>query len=206
MIAAQYLQGVKWVPFEPLPGVCFAHDYRDPTGASRVLATYNKGRAGKSAIFAWMRRLANQVETPGDWDFHHIVEAQDYADVDFTGRLTRGYESDFYLRQMPCVLIDSRPRVGEHRMFNASLHTAAAAEHFKNRGPGDIPARSRRAVARAANPAEHLRLRSEVVRLRDELYRWTYEGDPVLQQISHNVFTEALTLLHRVSVAAPIPH
>ena len=48
-----------------------------------------------------------QPEVRGRWDLHHIVEGQHFADVDFTGSLTR-----LYKEALPVVLIHKDEHVG----------------------------------------------------------------------------------------------
>jgi hypothetical protein len=127
-----------------------------------------------------------QKESPGTWEFHHVVEGQHYADIDFSGRL-----ATLYTEELPCVLIAKE----EHLAYNRLLHIRETDELYRDVGlPADLPARSRAAAAAARNRVNHTRLRMQVEDL-IRLYRSAYSGDPVLQTIAENVLRDARTFL-----------
>jgi hypothetical protein len=178
MLSKHYLAGVKATHFDLLRGVFVAADYRR-SDSSRFLGTYEDLTEQKNAILRLARAVSGQVEQPGQWEVHHIVEGQHFADVDFAGRLSVAYE-----RELPCVLIHR----GEHRdAYNRLLHLKATDELFRDSLPKDRLARSKAAQKSFATPGAHAQLAGRLGKL-DRLYHWVYEGDAVLQQVATNVF------------------
>lgn len=71
-----------------------------------------------------------RAEPRASWEWHHIVEGQHYADVDFAGQLPL-----VYAEQFPCVLIAH----AEHVAYNRLLHTRETDELYRNTGlPRDL--------------------------------------------------------------------
>lgn len=192
MLPPMLLHGLKAVQDPRLPGIYFVADHRDPRGSSRVISDYTTGTANKRAALALARLLSGRAEDPAKWEVHHVVEAQDYADVDAQGLLLQGRNSVFYRHVMPCVLIHGDE---EHRLYSRLLQSKGSDKSFA-KGSGDIPQRSRSAMAKASNPAERAALRRHVATLIDH-YRHVYEGDAVLTRLAANLLTEALSPLGR---------
>jgi hypothetical protein len=183
MLPAKYLQGVRATPFEMFPGV-FATPHYKQANSSRFICSYADGQRYKAQLFAFFAR-AGQTEARGQWDLHHIVEGQHFADIDFTGRLQALYKDE-----LPVVLIQKN----EHVAYNMLLHIAATDEMFRDSLPADLVARSRAAAAAAGQPGQRADLRARVDKL-IELYDGAYQGDPVLTRIARNVLNAARSLL-----------
>jgi hypothetical protein len=183
MLPMKYLLGVQSVPFDQFPGI-FAVPHHRRADSSRFISSYVDGKMHKPELFKFLAR-AGQIESRRQWDLHHIVEGQHFADVDFSGRLQAMYQNE-----LPVVLIQK----DEHVAYNMLLHVSATDEMFRDTLPPDLVARSRAAVAAAAEPAQRPALRSRVDRL-IELYEGAYTSDPVLTRIARNVLTEAKSLV-----------
>jgi hypothetical protein len=183
MLPRRYLQGIAVDSFEGCPGVFAAPDYRSPH-SWRYLSSYADGKRHKVRIFALLKQHG-QSEVQGEWDLHHVVEGQHFADVDFAGRLNALYRDE-----LPCVLIHRN----EHVAYNQVLHIRETDEMFRDRLPKDLLERSQRAAAEAKDRRQHPELRIRVQRLKT-LYRSAYTGDPVLQKIASNVLDEAMLQL-----------
>ena len=179
MLPTRYLLGVNAVPFEMFPGIFAVTHHRHPN-SSRFISSYADGKTNKGQLFAFLARTG-QIESRRQWDLHHIVEGQHFADVDFQGRLQTMYQNE-----LPVVLIQK----DEHVAYNMVLHISETDEMFRDTLPADLLARSRAAMAAAAQPAQHPALRERVDRL-IELYDGVYMSDPVLTQIARNVLTVA---------------
>ena len=90
-----------------------------------------------------------QQEAQKTWEWHHIVEGQHFADVDFTGRLP-----SLYADELPCVLISKE----EHLAYNRVLHVRETDELYRDAGmPPGVPgnARARRPRRRAGARTTH---------------------------------------------------
>jgi hypothetical protein len=168
----KYLLGVTSVPFDQYPGI-FAVTHHRRADSSRFISSYADGKTNKPELFKFLAR-AGQIESRRQWDLHHIVEGQHFADVDFTGRLQTMYQ-----KELPVVLIQK----DEHVAYNMLLHVSATDEMFRDTLPADLLARSRAAMAAAAQPAQRPALRARVDKL-IELYDGAYMSDPVLTQIA----------------------
>ena len=179
MLPMKYLLGVTSVPFDQYPGI-FAVTHHRRADSSRFISSYADGKTNKPELFKFLAR-AGQIESRRQWDLHHIVEGQHFADVDFTGRLQTMYQ-----KELPVVLIQK----DEHVAYNMLLHVSATDEMFRDTLPADLLARSRAAMAAAAQPAQRPALRARVDKL-IELYDGAYMSDPVLTQIARNVLTDA---------------
>lgn len=183
MLPMKYLRGLQAVPFEMFPGIFAATDHRRGD-SSRFISSYADGKTNKAELFRLLARTG-QIESRRQWDLHHIVEGQHFADVDFGGRLQTMYQNE-----LPVVLIQK----DEHVAYNMVLHISATDEMFRDNLPADLLARSRRAVVDAAQPALRPDLRARVDQF-IELYEGVYMSDPVLTQIARNVLTDAKSLL-----------
>lgn len=183
MLPDKYLLGMNAMPFAGLEGVFAVVDYRS-RASSRFVACYVDGKRNKEEIFAVLEKLG-QKEAPGEWELHHVVERQHFADVDFSGRLEFAYENE-----LPCVLIHRN----EHVAYNQLLHVKATDELFREALPRVLLQRSRAAVADARDRRKHRLLQARVDHLRT-LYRHLYQGDAPLQRIADNVFLDALAQL-----------
>lgn len=208
MMSRKYLRGLD-VSESHLPGV-FAIPHARAADSWRLVCSYADGKRYKERLFADMRathdlihsyrlergmsrasaavhtRQLTDIQSKGTWEWHHVVEGQHFADVDFNGQLPVLYESD-----LPCVLIAKE----EHTAYNRLLHTSETDELFRDAG---LPAKLREGSAATAmaarNRQNHPKLRRRVEELR-QLYRNAYAGDRVLTSIADNVFNEALTNL-----------
>ena len=183
MSVKKYLLGVSVDPFEGLPGV-FAGPHHKHTGHYRYLSSYRDGQRGKARIFQLLAQHG-QRENPREWELHHIVEGQHFADIDFGGRLERAY-----VDELPCVLIH---RV-EHRAYNSLLHIRETDMLYRHTLPRELGERSTAAAAAAKTRTAHARLRRRVSDLR-QLYTNAYADDRVLRRIAQNVIDDALTFL-----------
>ena len=182
MLSASYLQGLDTVEFT-IPGIYYVRHSRRPD-SFRILSTHRDGTRNKGQLFAQLA-ADGQIEKPGTWEFHHVVEGQHFADIDHLGQLPGIYKDG-----LPCVLLAQE----EHRAYNSLLHSGAADELFRSSSP-HIP------LARTSSPAlqSGTRSRSDAFRLRiDDLrlmYRSAYDGDLVLQTIASNVLDLTATTL-----------
>jgi hypothetical protein len=183
MLPAKYLRGVPTDPFEGCPGV-FAADHYKQAGAYRYIASYADGLRWKDRIFALLARQG-QPETPGDWELHHVIEGQHFADIDFTGRLQAMYDEE-----LPVVLLHQ----GEHRAYNRLLHIKQTTELFRQVLPKDQVQRAQEAAVAATDRNRWPELRRRVDDLL-RLYGAAYAGDPVLTGIARNVLNDARALL-----------
>ena len=183
MINSKYLAEVYHVPFDQYNGLYVARHYRDPH-SSRFICSYNDGKNHKNRLFQFFRRCG-QNEIQRDWELHHIVEGQHFADIDFSGRLSK-----MYANELPCVLIHKE----EHRAYNRLLHIKETDELYRDQLPKDMLRRSQQAAASAQDKSQQRKLQ---IRLKDieHLYLDTYCGDPVLQRVAQNVINEAKELV-----------
>jgi hypothetical protein len=180
MLPTRYLRGVPATPFEGAPGVFAAPHSRHP-GSYRYLSSYRDGQAHKPRIFGLLARYG-QPEAREEWDLHHVVEGQHFADIDFRGQLAA-----LYADQLPVVLIH-KP---EHRAYNRLLHSRETDELFRDALPREMVRRSQETAAAFRDRNRHDELRARVQELA-ALYRGAYDGDRVLQRVAQNVFDEAL--------------
>ncbi len=180
MLPTRYLRGVAIAPFEGAPGIFAAPHSRHP-GSYRYLSSYQDGQVQKPRLFALLARYG-QPEARAEWDLHHIVEGQHFADTDFRGELPAVYAA-----QLPCVLIHK----AEHRAYNRLLHCRETDDLFRDALPRDLAARSRATAAAYRDPQRRPELRARVRELA-ALYRGAYDGDAVLQRVAQNVFDDAL--------------
>jgi hypothetical protein len=183
MLPRQYLLGTGAVPFEMFPGI-FATPHHKHAASSRFICSYADGQRHKAQLFAFIAR-AGQVEARRQWDLHHIVEGQHFADIDFGGRLQAMYQNE-----LPVVLIQK----DEHVAYNQLLHVSATDEMFRDNLPADLLQRSQAACAAAKQPNQRAALRSRVEKLL-QLYDGAYATDPVLTRIARNVLNGAKALL-----------
>jgi hypothetical protein len=154
-------------------------------GSWRIVCSYADGKRHKARLFANMAAMG-RAESRGSWEWHHVVEGQHYADVDFAGQLPLLYEE-----QLPCVLIARE----EHVLYNRLLHTRETDELYRNTGlPRDLRERSAKVALDARSRANHAGFRKRVEELR-MLYRNAYSGDRVLTTIALNVLDDALSHL-----------
>jgi hypothetical protein len=179
MMPEHYVAGLNAIDGDR-PGVYGVRHARQPA-SWRIICSYEDGIRHKSALFGAMA-AGGQAEAAGRWEWHHVVERQHYADIDFDGRLEVLYRSE-----LPCVLLINT----EHRAYNRLLHITETDElHRDHNLPADLLVRSRTVAAAARNLNQHPALRARVSALR-QLYRDAYEGDPVLIRIADNVFDDA---------------
>jgi hypothetical protein len=183
MVPRKYIRGLEADDFD-IPGIFGTRHARAP-GSWRIICSYDDGKRHKARLFAKMA-AAGQAEARRTWEFHHVVEGQHYADVDFSGRL-----ATLYRDELPCVLIAKE----EHTAYNQLLHIAETDELYRDQGlAADVRRRSAAAAAAAANRANRPRLHKRVEDLR-QLYRNAYARDPVLVTIADNVLDDALLFL-----------
>ena len=185
MLPSKYMNGVDHGPFEGLPGVYATPHYKQ-ANSWRYICSYSDGKRHKQRIFELLAKYG-QPEARGDWDLHHVVEGQHFADVDFGGRLPMMYQDE-----LPVVLIH-KP---EHHAYNQLLHINETDELFRDQLPSALLVRSNTARRAAADPAQREAMRARVAKL-SLLYQQAYAGDFVLQRISRNVFDDALAVLER---------
>jgi hypothetical protein len=184
MIPRKYLSGLDADDFD-IPGV-FGIPHARQRGSWRLVCSYADGKRHKARLFERLK-AQGQSEAGRSWEFHHIVEGQHYADVDFSGRLAALYQEE-----LPCVLIAKE----EHLAYNRLLHIRETDELYRDRGlPAELLQRSAAAKAAAGQRARHTELRSRVEALR-RLYANAYAGDQVLITIANNVLADTLTQLH----------
>ena len=142
----------------------------------------SRTKGHRRALFANMA-AAGLAESRKSWEWHHVVEGQHFADIDFGGQLPLLYEE-----QLPCVLIARE----EHLAYNRVLHIRETDELYRDTGlPADLRKRAAQAAQAARGKANHAELRRRVGHLQ-QLYRNAYSGDPVLTTIAMNVLDEAL--------------
>ncbi len=169
-----------------IPGVFGVPHARIP-GSWRILCSYADGKRHKARIFRTLEE-EGQVEARGSWEWHHVVEAQHYADIDVLGRLERMYEE-----VLPCVLLHRE----EHIAYNQLLHTRATDELHRVGGlPRAMKERAAKTAAHARDPTNHAALRARMDGLQ-RLYDRAYQGDPVLQTVARRVLDEAREALRR---------
>lgn len=185
MLPKKYITGVNYDPFEGIPGVYATPHYKQ-THSWRYVCSYSDGRRHKERIFGLLAKYG-QPEARGEWDLHHVVEGQHFADIDFGGRL-----SVMYLDELPVVLIH-KP---EHHAYNQLLHISETDELYRDQLPSALLVRSKAAKDAAADPAKRAAMKERVEKLA-LLYHRAYAGDFVLQRISRNVFDDALQVLQK---------
>ena len=179
MIPRKYLATLDANDYD-IPGI-FGIPHARKQGSWRIVCSYGDGQRYKEKLFAKLA-AAGQQETRGTWEFHHVVEGQHYADVDYSGRLPA-----LYADELPCVLIAKE----EHLAYNRLLHIRETDELYRGPGlPKDLRDRSAAAVEAARDPKNHPRLRADVEKLK-RLYSDAYQGDPVLTAIARNVLHDA---------------
>ena len=181
MLPNRYLLGIDWAPWAGKPGIYAVRHYR---AGWRYLCSYRDGQRWKGSIFEALRRHG-QAERPGDWELHHVVEGQHYADIDFSGRLAVAYREE-----LPCVLIHKQ----EHIAYNQLLHINETDEMFRDALPAETAERSRAAAAEARNRTNHPRL-PERLRNLDALYQHASARDSVLQRVARNAIQHHLARL-----------
>ena len=183
MVPHNYLRGLDAADYD-IKGVFGIRHGRMP-GSWRIVCSYADGKRHKARLFANMAAMG-QVEARQQWEWHHIVEGQHFADVDFAGRLPA-----LYAQELPCVLISRE----EHAAYNRLLHIRETDELYRDAGlPAELRQRSAAAVVAARERANHPALRKRLGELQS-LYRDAYAGDRVLTTIAMNVLDEALSQL-----------
>lgn len=183
MMPEYYVDGLNAIDADR-PGVYGVRHARQPA-SWRIVCSYEDGLRHKAALFGAMA-ADGQSEARGSWEWHHVVERQHYADIDFEGRI-----EVLYRAELPCVLLSKT----EHRAYNRLLHITETDElHRDHNLPADLLVRSRKVAAEARNLGAHPALRARVAALR-HLYRNAYAGDAVLIRIADNVFDHALAVL-----------
>jgi hypothetical protein len=180
VVPQKYLRGLE-AGDDDISGVYGIRHARKP-GSWRIVCSYADGKRHKAALFAKLA-AAGQTESPDSWEWHHIVEGQHFADVDFAGQLSALYE-----HELPCVLIARE----EHRAYNRLLHIRETNELYRDSGlPRDLRDRSARVALAARSRANYAELRRRANELQ-RLYANAYAGDPVLTTIAMNVLNDTL--------------
>lgn len=183
MVPHTYLRGLDADDFD-IKGVYGIRHGRMP-GRWRIVCSYADGKRHKARLFGNMAAMG-QAESRKTWEWHHIVEGQHFADVDFAGRLAVAYAEE-----LPCVLIARE----EHAAYNRLLHIRETDELYRDTGlPAALRLRSTAVAAAARDRTNHPQLRQRVGELQ-QLYRDAYSGDPVLTTIAMNVLGDALSKL-----------
>lgn len=183
MIPRSYLRGLDADDLD-IKGV-YGIPHARIAGSWRIVCSYADGKRHKVRLFENMKR-AGQREPRGGWEWHHIVEGQHFADVDFAGRLAK-----LYADELPCVLIAKE----EHLLYNRLLHIRETDELYRAAGlPADLRKRSAEAAAAARDRKRHGELQAQVREL-EHLYRNAYAGDRVLTTIAINVLEDNLRQL-----------
>lgn len=181
MVPRSYLRGLDANDFD-ISGI-YGIPHARAAGRWRIVCSYADGKRHKGRLFDNLNR-AGQPEGRGGWEWHHIVEGQHFADVDFAGRLP-----NVYAEELPCVLIAKE----EHLAYNRLLHIRETDELYRAAGlPPDLRKRSAAAAAAARDRTKHGALRMRVL---ERLYRNAYAGDLVLTTIAGNVLNDSLRYL-----------
>ena len=184
MMPRKYLRGLNATDPDT-PGI-YGVPHARIRGSWRIVCSYADGKRHKARLFANLA-AAGQAERPESWEWHHVVEGQHYADIDFAGRI-----ATLYAEELPCVLISRE----EHAAYNRLLHIRETDELYRGEGlPDDFRRRSAGVAMAARDRANHARLRAQVGKLQ-QLYRDAYLGDPILATIAVNVLEDALGGLH----------
>jgi hypothetical protein len=178
------LNGVSAVQAPAMRGIYVVSHHRDPD-KSRIVGSYRDAKKHKSTIFTLMGDLLGAREDLGDWDLHHVVEAQHFADIDFRGRLHTAYYDE-----LPIVLILK----DEHVTYDKLLHIKDADRLVSGELTPDLVERSESAAAMAADSESRPALRDRLGKLA-LLYQDAYSGEAVLQRIAKNVIDDALSFL-----------
>ncbi|MEJ1239300.1 hypothetical protein WBG78_14280 [Chryseolinea sp. T2] len=183
----KYLNGVDYDFFESIDGVYVIREIQHSKGY-RYICSYNigKNQTIKKQIFDKLRRYG-QHENNEDWEFHHIVEGRDFADIDFAGRY-----SEMYSKELPCVMFHK----ARHSAFTNLFRNKETRLLYRNGARGKAEDRASAVSAKAKSSANHRILLGDLEKL-EELYANIYLGDVALQQISRNVFREARKVLAR---------
>ena len=181
MINPFYLNGVSNMPYLQFPGIFAIPDYRG-LSSSRVVCSYANGKRYKTEFLKFLKKLG-QFETEADWSFHHIVEGQHFASIDFKG------EYDFmYEQQLPCILIHTRE---EHSLYTGLANTKETKKiYFDETLPKAIHDRSKHVVREARDIRNRTALLKRLENIM-EFYNDAYTGDRFLQKIAHNVLLDA---------------
>jgi len=180
MVPEKYLRGLDAGDYD-IRGVYGIPHARKP-GSWRIICSYSDGKRHKARLFANMAAIG-QAQARRTWEWHHIVEGQHFADVDFAGRLPA-----LYADELPCVLISRE----EHMAYNRILHIRETDELYRDTGlPEDLRRRSAKVALAARDRTNHPALRRRLIELQ-RLYRDTYTGDSVLTTIASNVLGDAL--------------
>lgn len=186
-----------------LPDIYFVSDYREER-ATRIVGTH-KNLTGqyKRQVFQLIELFDRRATIRKAWESHHIVEGQDFADLDLTGSLPALYQDG-----LPCVLIHKH----EHDAYSFMLRDEKTRSHlFTPYRPALLerfPSKTDRARHTASlgrqvlqlplgqrhtnKTAQHLLERVEGL---EQIYRSVYKGDHVLYQIAMNVFEEVRSLI-----------
>ena len=179
MIPPTYLQGLDANDFD-IRGV-YGIRHARMSGSWRIVCSYSDGKRHKVQLFARMAG-AGQAEARKTWEWHHIVEGQHFAEVDFAGRLPM-----MYAEELPCVLIARE----EHMAYNRLLHSGETDELYRDAGlPATLRQRSAQTAIAARDKTQHAALRSRLGQLQ-QLYRDAYAGDQVLATIARNILQHA---------------
>lgn len=183
MVPHRYLRGLDAGDYD-IRGV-YGIRHSGKPGSWRMVCSYADGKRHKARLFANMAAMG-QAEARKSWEWHHVVEAQHFADVDFTGRLPV-----LYSEELPCVLISRE----EHTAYNRLLHIRETDELYRDTGlPADLRRRSAAVALAARDRANHPTLRKRIGELQ-QLYRNAYAGDRVLTTIAMNVLEDTSTHL-----------
>lgn len=183
MVPQKYLQGLAASDYD-IRGI-YGIPHARKTGSWRIVCSYADGKRHKERLFRNMATMG-QSESRSSWEWHHVVEGQHFADIDFAGQLPVLYQE-----QLPCVLVARE----EHQAYNRVLHIRETDELFRDTGlPKDLRERSAAVALAARSKANHAKLRSRVRELQ-QLYRNAYAGDSVLAQIAMNILEESLGYL-----------
>jgi hypothetical protein len=181
MLPLEYLSYLDYDLFENLNGIFVISHYKM---GYRYISTYKDAQNHKEYIFNLLEKYG-QIEKRKDWEIHHIVEGQHYADIDFSGKLKK-----LYYDELPCVFIEKN----EHIAYSMSLHTKETDILYRDHLPLETMKRSRKAFLDAAHVNNFARLKNRLVRL-ENLYVNVYQNDVQLQTVAKNVFRLSRKLL-----------
>lgn len=157
----KYLTGIHWDPFEGITGIYVTGHH---IKGWRYFSTYKNGEAKKPKIFQKLN-AGGMSESPGEWDWHHVVEGNHLKPLFTSSAYKRLYDSEW-----PVVLMHSKE---EHKILNSLFRSKGTLEGLQYTGVAPLKGSER----------------SSYISTLYNRYRNIYSGDIILQKVSHNLIS-----------------